>query len=424
MNKSATAPAAGVKTAQYEARLLATVRRQGAVSRKQLGQMTRIRMPVITARVRDLVKRGILVESGSRPTGRGRRQILLSLNGRHGFVVGIEFDPERILAVVVDVCGRLVARSGAAMPAAKTPETILRALKGAVAAAIRKSGYPPGALQGIGVADPGVVDCRSGVTVFCSMMPEWQGVPVRDQLGARFGVPVWLDASTRAKTLCETLHGAGQGAQDLLYIDIGCGIGCGVLVDGRLYRGHMGLAGELGHTRVMEHGPVCNCGSTGCLETVSSYPAILRQVRKALCDGAQSIIPQLAGQADAALDMLHVLEAARQGDKLAMGILERAWHYLGTAIANAANLFNPEAIVLGLNRAAAGDVLVAPIQRIVDRHAVRLSGKALAIRAAGIGEEAGAWGAALLMLNTLYDGAAGATAIVPHTQTSHTTQGA
>lgn len=396
------------KKAYHQELLVAHVRRGGAVSRKQLGHSTRIRMPVITALVRELIKSGVLIESGRGESERGRKQVLLSLNRRHGFVVGVEFDADRMLTVVVDVCGDVVTELDAAMPSRKTPDAIMAAVVAAVESAIRKSGYPPSALKGIGVADPGVVDSGEGIALFCSMLPEWVDVPVRRLLESRFSVPVWLDANTRTKTLCEHCHGAGRGARNLLYVDIGCGIGCGIVLDGRLYRGHTGMAGELGHARVLENGPICNCGSSGCLETVASYPAILRQVRKALQEGAQSMIPVLAGHGQDSIAMTHVVQAARQGDKLALGLMDRAVHYLGYAIANAANLLNPEAVVISSSQAAAEDVIVAPIQQIVDRHAIRLSGKSLEIRAARIGKEAGAWGAAMLMLDRLFDGGAGA----------------
>ncbi|MDD5679542.1 MAG: ROK family protein [Kiritimatiellae bacterium] len=330
------------------------------------------------------------------------------MNRRHGFVVGVEFEPDHMMTVVVDVCGNVVTRLNAPMPAQKTRDAIVRALIAAVEGAIRKSGYAPSALKGIGVADPGIVDSREGVALLCSLIPEWLNMPVRRLLESRFAVPVWLDENTRSKTLCEHRCGAGQGARNMLYIDIGCGIGCGIIMDGQLYRGHTEMAGELGHTRVLENGPICNCGSTGCLETVASYPAIIRQVRKALQDGTQSMVTELAGHRLEAISMTHIFEAASHGDKLALGLLERAVYYLGYAIANAVNLFNPEAVLINSRQAAAEDLIVAPIRQIVARHAMRLSGKTLKIHVARIGEEAGAWGAAMLILDRLFDGAAGA----------------
>jgi len=392
------------KITNYQSILISRIRRHGAVSRKQLGLITHIRMPVITALVQELIKRGLVVEAGRGESGRGRKQVLLSLNGRYGFVVGVEFDPSHMMTVVVDVCGKVVTKQSTAMPSVKTSDAIRDALIAAVQAAVDKSGYDPSALKGIGVADPGVVDSKAGVALFCSMLPEWLNVPVCRLLESRFAVPVWLDENTRAKTLCEHRYGAGQDARNMLYVDIGNGIGCGIMMNGRLYRGSTGMAGELGPTRVLDNGPICNCGSSGCLETVASYPAIIRQVNKALLDGAQSIIPVLADHCPDGITMAHVVEAARQGDKLALGILERAVYYLGYAIANAVNLFNPEAVLINSSQAAAEDLIVTPIQKIIDRHAVRLSGKSLKIRQARIGEEAGAWGAAMLMLDRVFDG--------------------
>ncbi|NLE68163.1 MAG: ROK family protein [Lentisphaerae bacterium] len=325
----------------------------------------------------------------------------MGLNSRHGFVVGIEFDLYWMTAAVVDVCGRIVARRRIEMPCLPTRSAITEALLEAIASAIRESGYEPKALKGIGVADPGVVDTQSGTTRLCSLLPDWHDVPVRDLLTSRFGVPVLLDENTRAKTLCEHRAGAAQGIRHLLYVDVGSGIGCGLIMDGRLYRGHREIAGELGHVRVLENGPVCQCGGSGCLETVASYPALIRQARAALRDGARSL---MAGRADA-LTMADFFEAVRGGDRLALGLWDRALRYLGEAVANAANLLNPELIAMNFNLPEADESLwLAALRGIVERRVIRLPGQDLPVRAARAGGDAGAWGAAMLLLDRLFEG--------------------
>jgi len=387
----------------YKSLLITHVRHYGAVSRTQLGQLTHIRMPVVTALIRDLIEQGILVESGRSAAGRGRKQILLSLNSRHGFVVGIEFNLDHIIAVGVDVCGNVVAKRSMAMPAQKTNAAIVKELIALTESVIRESGHERSALKGIGVADPGIVDSKEGVSLLCSLMPEWRNVPLRRLVESHFAVPVLLDENTRAKTLCEHRRGAGQGSQHLLFIDVGSGIGGGIIIDGQLYRGHTNIAGELGHVRVVENGPICNCGSSGCLETVASYPAIIRQVIKALQDGTQSMITELVGHRLEAISMGHVFKAAEHGDKLALGLLDHAICYLGQAIANAVNLFNPEIVLLEASMAGAEKLMVTPIRQIIHRQVITMAGNTPEVRVAKIGAEAAAWGVAMLMLDQLFD---------------------
>ena len=391
------------KASFYKSLLIAHVRHYGAISRTQLGQSTHIRMPVVTALIRDLIEQGILVESGRSTAGRGRKQILLSLNSRHGFVVGIEFDLDHMMALGVDVCGNIVTQRSRPMPAQKTNAAILKGLISLTEAVIRESGYERSALKGIGVADPGIVDSKEGVSLLCSLLPEWRNVPLRRLVESHFAVPVLLDENTRAKTLCEHRQGAGQGFQHLLLIDVGSGIGCGIIMDGKLYRGHTNMAGELGHVRVVENGLICNCGSSGCLETVASYPAIIRQVIKALQDGTQSIIAELAGHRQEAISMATVFEAARKGDKLALGLLDRAIRYLGQAIANAVNLFNPEVVLLDESMAGTENLMVTPIRQIIHRQVITMAGNTPEVHVAKIGAEAAAWGVAMLMLDQLFD---------------------
>lgn len=391
------------KTSFYKSLLIAHVRHFGGISRTQLAQSTHIRMSVVTALIRDLIKQGVLVESGRSAAGRGRKQILLSLNGRHGFVVGIAFDSDHMMAVGVDVCGNIIAKRNMAMPAQKTNAAIMKELIALTESVIRESGYERSALKGIGVADPGIVDSNEGVSLMCSLMPEWRNVPLRRLIESHFAVPVLLEENTRAKTLCEHRHGAGQGLQHLLLIDVGSGIGCGIIIDGQLYRGHTNMAGELGHVRVVENGLICNCGSSGCLETVASYPAIIRQVIKALQDGTQSMIAELAGHRLEAISMTHVFEAAGLGDKLALGLLDHAIRYLGHAIANAVNLFNPEVVLLDASMAGAENLMVTPIRQIIHRQVMTMAGNAPEVRVTKIGAEAAAWGVAMLMLDQLFD---------------------
>jgi len=396
-------PTKANKTSIYQATIIAHIHRQGSVSRTNLGRATRIRMPVITALIRDLIEQGVLVESGRSAAGRGRKQILLSLNSRHGFVVGIEIDLDHMMALGVDVCGNIVAKRSMAMPAQKTNAAIVKELIALTESLIRESGYERSALKGIGIADPGIVDSKEGVALLCSLMPEWRNVPLRRLVESHFAVPVLLEENTRAKILCEHRHGAGQGLQHLLFIDVGSGIGCGIMIDGQLYRGHTNMAGELGHVRVVENGLICNCGSSGCLETVASYPAIIRQVIKALQDGTQSMITDLAGQRLETISMAHVFQAAEHGDKLALGLLDHAVQYLGHAIANAVNLFNPEAILLEASMAGAEKLMVTPIRQIIHRQVITVAGNTPEVRVAKIGAEAAAWGVAMLMLDQLFD---------------------
>jgi N-acetylglucosamine repressor len=392
------------KTSYYRAMLVERIWRHGPVSRTQLARETRVRMPVITSLMRDLIKREVLVEEGRSVSGLGRKHILLNLNRRHGFVIGIEFEPDNIAALVVDMCGRIVKRRKMAMPAQKNNAAIIQALMAAAEDAINESGYVRSALQGIGVADPGIVDIKQGLTLFCSLLPEWRNAPLRRLLRERFLTPVLLDENTFSKTVCEQRYGAGQGLENFLCVEVGNGIACGIILGGRLYRGHAGVAGELGHVRVLENGPICNCGSAGCLETVASYPAIIRQVREALRNGTRSLIPSLAGASIENIGMPHVFEAARRGDKLALGLLDQATRYLGLAIANAVNLLNPQVVLLSVDMLEGEDLIIAPIRQIVSRHTIAVAGQALEVRAARIGADAGAWGAAILMLDRLYAG--------------------
>jgi N-acetylglucosamine repressor len=399
----AKAPDPASLTAQHKRTLvLNAIRNAGPVSRTHVRQATRIRLASITDLVRGLLEDGLVEEAGTGGTGRGRKHILLRLNPAFGYGVGVEFDADHIIGVVVDFEMNVVAKDEAPLHLNDGTDAVLEQLMDCARRVIGKADIPREKVIGIGVADPGLVDPEAGISVVSSTIRGWQDVPVRALFEDAFSVPVLMEENTRAKTLAERRFGVGQSTEHMMFIEIGPGIGGGVITPQGLYRGAGGAACELGHTHVADSTQVCRCGSCGCLEAVASLPAIARRAAQAMQAGAVSALLDMTGRTLVGLRAEHVFEAARQGDKLSLRLLDETCTYLGVGIANAVNLFNPEMVVFDPRLEPVKDLMIDPIRSVVMRQALQVATRDLQFSVSTLGRESGALGVAAMVVDTAF----------------------
>jgi glucokinase len=212
-----------------------------------------------------------------------------------------------------------------------------------------------------------------------------------------WGCPVALSNDAEVGALGEWAFGAGRGEANLAYIKVGTGIGAGLLLDGHVYRGATGSAGEIGHLTMEENGPLCNCGNSGCLEALAGGQAIARQAREAVRSGQRTL---LAGMGPAeSLTAYDVAVAARRGDLVAQRIVADAGRYLGVALAGLVNLFNPSMVVVGGGVAQTGDLFLQPIREAVTRRSLPAAARTVRITTAMLGSKSSSLGAVVEALN-------------------------
>jgi predicted NBD/HSP70 family sugar kinase len=381
----------------------AVVRRFGPVSRVGIHKLTNFRRNTISDIVRQLLTEGRLVENGRSDNPLGRKQILLELNEEYGSILGVEFDDEVVVAGVMDLHPHV--KHSITEPAYLDGgrEGLIKQLKSCVRKAIEEANIRPDSAVGIGIADPGLVDSRNGVTVTSSTIEFWNQVPLKRIFEEEFGVPTVVESKTRAKTIAERMLGAGRKQENMIFLDYGTGIGAGIVVDGKLLYGRDCGVGEVGHTHIAEDGPACKCGSIGCLEAVAGAAAMEARIRKALSEGAASQAVELAGGDPQKIRAWTVLRAANAGDKMCNNIVLEIGRSLGTGIANLVNLFNPSVIVLDKRLELAGDSLLDQICRTVKGQALTSSSARLAIRFGELGAEAGLLGIGLAVIDKHFE---------------------
>jgi glucokinase-like ROK family protein len=254
---------------------------------------------------------------------------------------------------------------------------------------------------GAGIGVPGPVDFHRGVSVSPPIMPGWDGYPVRDLVARELGCPVVLDNDVNVLAMGEQHAGVARAADDFLFVKIGTGIGCGIVVDGELYRGVDGCAGDIGHIRVDDFGPTCACGNTGCLEAFAGGAALARDATAAARSGRSEALAALLAE-NGELSARDVGLAVTQGDPVAVQLIRDSGTRVGQVLASLVSFFNPGLIVIGGGVTAVGHALLAEIRGVTYRRSLPLATGNLPIVLSELGAEAGVIGAARMASEAIY----------------------
>jgi predicted NBD/HSP70 family sugar kinase len=381
----------------------ALVRNYGPISRAEIRQLTQLRWSSISPIVRELLNEGKLVEVGPSSNPVGRKQTLLRLNEENGYILSVVFDPENVSAAVTNLYPRIRSKVTETTYLDGDADGLIRQLFTCAHEAILQAGIPQEKLLGIGVADPGLVNVREGISVLAANIGFWKGIPLKKLFEEEFGIVVILESSTRAQAIAERVLGAGEGAEDMIYIEYGRGIGAGITIEGRSLRGHDWLAGEFGHIPMIENGPACNCGSFGCLEAIVGLSAIETRCRKAIQEGSNSRALEIANDDPRKITGWTVLHASKLGDKTCLAIVGELEKYLGLGIATLVNLFNPSIIVLDHRLGFAGESFLEQVARVVKKQALGNSTANLKFLYGTLGSDAGLLGAGLNVLEKIFE---------------------
>lgn len=317
-----------------------------------------------------------------------------SNNLREPLVCAVDLGGTNLRAATIDVEGHIHDRRKRSTPKSDRAEAIVAAIAAAVRECEFQAQQPGQSIQAISVVVPGSV--HSGVVVNAPNIPSLAGFKLEDALRDELCVPVTIENDANAAAVGEMWRGAARGCRTIICLTLGTGVGSGIILDGDLWRGIDGTAGEIGHTSIEPFGGVqCKCGNIGCLEVYASATAIVRMTRERLSQYPQSVLHSVAAKE---LTAQNVYEAAQQGDQLSLDIFREMGTRLGIAMANIVNIFNPEMIVIGGGVAAAFDLFAPYAQAEVKKRAFPVPAKRCRIEKAECGDDAGLLGAAWLVL--------------------------
>lgn len=247
-------------------------------------------------------------------------------------------------------------------------------------------------VTGIGIGSPGPLDTRRGIVLLTPNLG-WIDMPLRDRVATAAGLPATLDNDANCAVLGEWWRGAAHGGSVVVGLTIGTGIGGGIVLDGKIFHGASDVAGEIGHASIDQSGRLCKCGNYGCLEAYASGPAIAKRAVEGLVAGSDSSLPDYVNGDLAAITARTVSQAARDGDAFCLDVITETAHYLGGAIANLLNIFNPDVVVICGGVTLAGDHLFDPLRNQVRRRAFRPAVLACRIVPGSLPGTAGVFGA-------------------------------
>jgi glucokinase-like ROK family protein len=372
----------------------------GGISRAELAQRMMLSRAAVSVIINDLLAANLIQESESRNGGNGtsgRPPIILEVNSKYGHVVGIDMGATHLSIILANFTAQVIDEIEVPFFVNRGPDICIAEVDKTFQNLLQKNNKVISDISAIGIDVPGPIVAEAGIVLAPPIMPGWDRYPIRETLEKLWKCPVALSNDAESGALGEWAFGAGRGERDLAYIKVGTGIGAGLLLDGRIYRGATGSAGEIGHLTMVENGPLCNCGNTGCLEALAGGQAIARQAQEVVHKGERTILSSM-GPVEK-LTALEVAAAARRGDLVAQQIVTQAGSQLGIALAGLVNLFNPGMVVVGGGVAQIGDLFLQPIRSAVSRRSLPAAARTVKITTATLGRRSSSIGAAVEALS-------------------------
>lgn len=374
------------------------IRDQGPLFPADIVRRTGLAKSTVSVYVDRLVSVGLIREE-TKPGGKRRR---LKVAESAGYVVGVDLGQTHLNVGLCDLEGEVIDLIKAEVDLLhETPESVLSRVVDAAGTLSARNAFQPSSLFGIGVGLPGPVDYGHGVPVSPPVMPGWDRFPVASFLHRAFTCPVFVDNDVNVMALAERDKGAAASEQDFIYVKAGTGIGSGIVVDGRIYRGAKGAAGDIGHIGSGEDSTLCHCGNRGCLEAVAGGRALAAKALEVAKSGASPFLAKRLSEGAAITPELLGLGALR-GDEECLRLVITAGKTLGDVLAKLVNFFNPSLIVVGGGLSDLGERYVASIRESIYRRSTPLATADLVIKRSTLGERAGVIGSAILVLDEIF----------------------
>lgn len=380
--------------------VLNTLRLRSPVSRAEVADLTGLNRSTVSNIVNSLIGEGLVWEQERRDSRIGRPSVDLGLRPDGGAVIGVEIGVDFISVLLTDFVAKPIWQDWIDLDLHLPQIEVLVKAEQSIDKALFQAGERRLHVLGIGVGLPGMVNINKGELIFAPNLG-WRDVPLRLMWNQRFRLPIYVDNEANLAALGEYYFGIARGVDHLVYLSSGVGLGGGVIVDGKLFRGGHGYAGEIGHIQRDPSGELCGCGRRGCWETQVGPQAVIRRVKQSLGKSPGGHLPSGVAQDLSNLTFPLVVNAALNGDPICRQAIEDVGRYLGLGIADLANLFNPELVVIGGSFSLARSILSPVIEKIVFSEALPPSVDAMRIAFSERGKEACVFGAVAVVLDDI-----------------------
>ncbi len=363
-------------------------------SRAKLAKETGLRQATITNIINDFINWGLVVETGIINGEKGRRSIGISLNNKKFRSIGVRLSRNYFSIGLFDLLGTGYSIKEEYIDASAGPDAALKKMKKTINEYIRKN-LDKVRILGIGISIPGPYIKSKGRIALMTEFPGWDKILIEGELKLTSKIPIYFEHDANTGALAEWWYGYSRRAKGtLVYILAGEGIGAGIVIDGNLYRGSLGIAGEIGHTSINFNGPVCKCGNRGCLEHYCSTISLVNEAKKELPDYPKSVLNK-------DLSKSSIFSALKEGDELAEKLVNNATRYLGFGVVNVINTYNPDTIVIGDELTQAGAKVLEIVRNSVRMHTLPDIYKSLHIKLSSLKNDPVLLGASFLALENV-----------------------
>lgn len=383
--------------------ILKVIKNNGSLSRADIAKLTGLTPASVTNITKVLIESDYLIERGIGESSGGRPPIILEINIKARYIIGVSIGVGSIDVVLTDLGAEIVTKKSIYIDESNiSEEYVFTHLVNLINEVVEISEIDRNKIVGIGVAMHGVVNPILGISQYAPYY-NWENVNVKSILEQKFEYPVFLDNDVRAIALGESLFGAAKRIDNFVAINISNGIGAGIIIDNKPYYGVDYSAGEIGHMVVEQDGTLCNCGNYGCLESVASNKNVERKVIRSIKQGAKTLLTNEIKDVEK-ITIKDISIAALKGDELSITVLKETARYIGVGISGLVNILNPKLIVLVGDIFEQDKIMIETLSEVVKKRGLKISSENVKIVKSDLGENAAVIGAATLVIKEVFKG--------------------
>ncbi|WP_077297904.1 ROK family transcriptional regulator [Virgibacillus pantothenticus] len=374
--------------------ILNKIRTCEPISRAQIAKETELTPPTVSSIVKELLGQNMVYESDSGQSMGGRRPTMLQINKTAFYLVGVDAGPEKVETIVADLGGKITERVSFTLESPITNVSFLDAIKQSIYQVLQNASIQIDDTMGIGVAMHGVVEVTTGTSLYAPNL-QLTNVPIKEELEKEFHVTTKVENDARAMALGEAWFGGHGELGSMVAVNLGRGVGAGIVTDGKLFHGAEDIAGEIGHMTIDINGDVCECGNRGCLQTFATGSAIAKRAHQKLAEQGEENGFKLTGES--------VFELAKAGNSLYIDVLKETGFIIGVGLTNVIHIVNPEKIVLGGGVMNSEEFLLPVIRKTIKNNALTERAKNTEVTVTKLGKDATVLGAVALMFVEIFD---------------------
>lgn len=364
----------------------------------ELSHYTKTSVPKINETVNEFLRNDLITDLGKEIIGVGRKPNFYGLNGEAGYFLSVEIHRHHINIALLNFREEIINTHETIPFELQNTKARFEELCTLIEAFLDAFKSYRNKIVGIGLTITGRVNHSTGTSY---SFFNFHDRPLSEVLAERFRMPAYIENDTRAMAFGEYSQGCVANEKDILFLNLNDGIGMGIIINGELYSGKSGFAGEFGHLTILNNDIICHCGKKGCIETEASGAAIVKQAEEAIRKGTSTILTENITQKP--ITIHHVVDAALKDDSLCIDLLVTAGEKIGKGIALMLNLFNPELIIIGGELSRAGSLILLPILSSINKHSLSLVNTDTEFKFSKLGKQAGLTGISLLLRNHLLD---------------------